>query len=152
PNAAPGSRTRASSALATLAHGSAPSITTFLLIHLSAPAVANLGGACLSSQTMTASRDHCLVFAPLLIHSTSALLKRLFSPRSPRPLSSSLSATGYAVAFFFLPAHFITHRLAPADPAPPISSLGPSEFDYEYVNALVERPGRSAMLYSILAL
>ncbi|KAI0258981.1 hypothetical protein BC834DRAFT_908806, partial [Gloeopeniophorella convolvens] len=141
PHAAPGLRTHASSALATLAHGSAPFITTFLFIHLAAPAMANLGGACLSSQTMTGSTEHCLVFAPLLIHSTSALLKHLFSPRSPRPLSSSLSATGYVVAFFFLPAHFITHRLAPADPAPPISSLGPSELDYEYVKALVEWPG-----------
>ncbi|KAI0263761.1 hypothetical protein BC834DRAFT_827096 [Gloeopeniophorella convolvens] len=161
PNAAPGWRTHASSALTTLAHGSVPFITTFLFIHLSAPAMANLGGASLSSQAMLLGREYYqtgfgeryLVFAPLLIHSTSALLKRLFSPQSPRPLSSALSATGYAVAFFFLPVHFITHRLGPADPAPPISSLGPSELDYEYVKAaLAEWPSRSAMLYSVLAL
>ena len=41
------------------AHISAPFITTFLLIHLSAPALANLGGSSLSSQTMVSSR--CLV-------------------------------------------------------------------------------------------
>src|SRR6266702_1009167 len=45
-------RTRASSVLTALAHGSAPFITTFLLIHLTAPAAANLGGSALSSQTM----------------------------------------------------------------------------------------------------
>ena len=38
--------------LTKLAHGSAPFLATFLLIHLAAPAVANLGGSSLSSQTM----------------------------------------------------------------------------------------------------
>jgi hypothetical protein len=33
-------------------HISAPFITTFLLIHLTAPALANVGGSTLSSQTM----------------------------------------------------------------------------------------------------
>src|SRR6266404_197093 len=51
PNAAPW-RTQASSVLTALAHGSAPFITTFLLVHLAAPAAANLGGSALSSQTM----------------------------------------------------------------------------------------------------
>ena len=45
-------RTHASSVLTALTHGSAPFITTFLLIHLAAPAAANLGGSALSSQTM----------------------------------------------------------------------------------------------------
>jgi hypothetical protein len=45
-------RSRASSVLTTLTHGSAPFITTFLLVHLTAPAAANLGGSALSSQTM----------------------------------------------------------------------------------------------------
>jgi len=34
------------------AHYSAPFITTFLLIHLTSPAIANLGGSSLASQTM----------------------------------------------------------------------------------------------------
>lgn len=38
--------------LTKIAHGSTPFITTFLLIHLSAPALANLGGSSLASQTM----------------------------------------------------------------------------------------------------
>ena len=38
--------------LTKLSHGSTPFITTFLLIHLTAPALANLGGSSLSSQTM----------------------------------------------------------------------------------------------------
>lgn len=38
--------------LTNVAHGSAPFITTFLLIHLSAPALANIGGSSLSSQVM----------------------------------------------------------------------------------------------------
>jgi succinate dehydrogenase/fumarate reductase cytochrome b subunit len=95
--------------------------------------------------------ERYLVFAPLLIHSTSAILKRLFSPYPPRPLSSALSVTGYATAFFFLPIHILTHRLAPADPAPPIASLSPSELDYEYVKAALSGwPVRSKVLYAAL--
>ncbi|KAH9057700.1 hypothetical protein EDB87DRAFT_1792854 [Lactarius vividus] len=154
-------RTRASSVLTALSHGSAPFITTFLLIHLAAPAAANLGGSALSSQTMLLGREYYqtmfgeryLLFGPLLIHSSSAIIKRLFSPRVSRPLTSALSVTGYATAFFFLPIHLITHRLAPADPVPPISSLSPSEFDYEFVKAALSGwPRRSTVLYSVLVL
>ena len=38
--------------LTRIAHGSAPFITTFALIHLSAPILANLGGTSLASQAM----------------------------------------------------------------------------------------------------
>jgi hypothetical protein len=99
--------------------------------------------------------ERYLVFAPLLVHTTSAFLKRIFSssPRPPRPLSSALSTTGYAAALLLLPIHVLTHRLAPADPAPPISSLSPSELDYEFVKAALQGwPVRSAVLYGALVL
>lgn len=41
--------------LTNAAHFSAPFITTFLLIHLSAPAIANVGGSSLASQTMASA-------------------------------------------------------------------------------------------------
>ncbi|KAH9972124.1 hypothetical protein BGW80DRAFT_1316620 [Lactifluus volemus] len=121
---APHWRTRTSSVLTTLAHGSVPFITTFLLVHLSAPAAANLGVPFSNA------------FSP---------------PHPPRPLSSALSVTGYATAFIFLPIHILTHRLAPADLAPPIASLSPSELDYEYVKAALRGwPVRSKVLYAAL--
>ncbi|KAF8265442.1 hypothetical protein EI94DRAFT_1735736 [Lactarius quietus] len=66
PNAAPW-RTRASSLLTALTHwhGSAPYVTTFLLIQLTAPAVANPGGSALSSRIM---------FRLFLFHSGGHLL------------------------------------------------------------------------------
>jgi len=159
-------RTRTSSVLTALAHGSAPFITTFLFVHLAAPAAANLGGSSASSRTMLFGREYYqtvlgeryLVFTPLLVHTTSAFLKRLFSPSAPRPpatrpLTSALSVTGYTVALLLLPVHFYAHRLAPSDPAPPISSLGPSELDYEYVKAALHGwPARSTALYLALVL
>ena len=182
PNAASW-RTHTSSVLTALTHGSAPFITTFLLIHLAAPVAANLGGSELSSQTMvrfflprsepnahllyssthvqllgreyyqTTFGERYLLFGPLFIHSSSAIIKRIFSPSISRPLTSAISVTGYATAFCFLPVHFITHRLAPADPASPISSLSPSELDYEYVKAALSGwSRRSIVLYSVLVL
>lgn len=97
--------------------------------------------------------ERYLLFGPLFIHSSSSIIKRLFSPGVSRPLTSAISVTGYATAFCLLPVHFITHRLAPADSAPPISSLSPSELDYEYVKAALSGwPRRSIMLYSVLVL
>lgn len=97
--------------------------------------------------------ERYLLFGPLFIHSSSAVINRLFSPRVSRPLTSAISVTGYATMFCILPVHFITHRLAPADPAPPISSLSPSELDYEYVKAALSGwPRRSIVLYSVLVL
>ena len=104
--------------------------------------------------------ERYLVFAPLLVHTTSALLKRVFSSTTPRParpatrpLTSALSVTGYTAALLLLPVHIYTHRLAPSEPAPPISSLGPSELDYEYVKAALHGwPARSTALYVALVL
>ena len=93
--------------------------------------------------------ERYLVFGPVLVHTTSALLKRMFStPRPPRPLSSALSVTGYASALLFLPIHAFTHRLAPLNSIP-----SPSELDYEYVKtALHGWPVRSTVLYTALVL
>jgi len=54
-------RKQLSKILTNLSHLSTPFITTFLLIHLSAPALANLGGSSLSSQVMV--RPFSPVFA-----------------------------------------------------------------------------------------
>jgi Protein of unknown function (DUF1691) len=186
-------RTRTSSVLTALAHGSAPFITTFLFVHLTAPTAANIGGTTSSSGAMvrlsnpvviltdgsshpftrthwidlsyaaltsdfqmlgreyyqTVFGERYLVFGPLLVHTTSALLKRIFStPQPSRPLSSALSVTGYAIAFIFLPIHAITHRFAPLSSIP-----SPSELDYEYVKtALHGWPVRSTVLYTALVL
>jgi succinate dehydrogenase/fumarate reductase cytochrome b subunit len=97
--------------------------------------------------------ERYLLFGPLFIHSSSAIIKRIFCPRISRPLTSAISVTGYTIAFCILPVHILTHRLAPADPAPPISSLSPSELDYEYVKAALSVwPRRSIVLYSALVL
>ena len=45
-------RRTAQSVLTRLSHGTTPFITTFVLIHLTAPALAALGGTSLSSQVM----------------------------------------------------------------------------------------------------
>ncbi|KAI9437794.1 hypothetical protein BJY52DRAFT_1196330 [Lactarius psammicola] len=135
-------------------HESALFTTTLLPINRTAPAAANLGGSTLSSQTMLLGRqchqttleERYLLFGPLFILSSSAIIKRLFSPRVPRSLTGALSVTGYATAFFFLPMHFVMHRLVSPDPAPVISSLSPSELDYEFVKAALSGwPRRSTM-------
>ncbi|TBU26083.1 hypothetical protein BD311DRAFT_779895 [Dichomitus squalens] len=142
-------------ALTRIAHGSAPFITTFALIHLTAPVIANLGGTSLASQVMLLGREYYqtpwgekyLVLAPLVIHPLSALLKRVLAPRPARRLTSILSITGYTAAVA-VALHFFAHRVAPSDPSPPIFSVGPSELDYEYVKyALHEWPVRSFLGY-----
>ncbi|KAI0696551.1 hypothetical protein C8T65DRAFT_710555 [Cerioporus squamosus] len=146
-------------ALTKIAHGSAPFITVFALIHLTAPVMANLGGTSLASQVMLVGREYYqtpfgekyLVLAPLAIHPLSATLKRLLAPRVARQITSILSITGYSAAIF-VAFHFFTHRISPSDPAPPIYSVGPSELDYEYVKfALHEWPWRSFVGYIALA-
>ncbi|KAI0628783.1 hypothetical protein C8Q77DRAFT_1067486 [Trametes polyzona] len=141
--------------LTRIVHGSAPFITTFVFIHLTAPVMANLGGTSLASQIMLLGREYYqtsfgekyLVVAPLFIHPLSALLKRVLAPKPARRLTSILSVTGYTAAVV-LALHYFTHRIAPADPAPPIYAVGPSELDYEYVKfGLHEWPWRSWLGY-----
>ncbi|KAI0062039.1 hypothetical protein BV25DRAFT_1991716 [Artomyces pyxidatus] len=149
------------SILTKLTHGSAPFITTFVMIHLSAPAMANLGGSSLSSQVMLLGREYYqtsfgekyLLFAPLLVHTGAATLKRIISPHPPRRATSPLTVTGYATMMLLLPIHFATHRLYPMDPSSPIGAIGPSELDYEFVKTgLQSWPGRSWLLYGALVL
>jgi succinate dehydrogenase/fumarate reductase cytochrome b subunit len=158
------------SCLTAVSHGSSPFIATFLLIHLSAPALANTGGSLLSSKVMvreyvltethpcvlsgllckkllgreyyqTSFGEKYLLLTPLILHASSGIAKRLLSRppiKSPRPLSSLLSLTGYG-ALVFLPIHFITHRLYPSD-----SSM----LDFEFVKlGLHNWPWRSWLLY-----
>ncbi|KAA1477716.1 hypothetical protein DENSPDRAFT_808927 [Dentipellis sp. KUC8613] len=145
--------------LTTFAHGSAPFLTTFLLVHLSAPIAANIGGSSLSSQVMLLGREYyqtavtepLLVIIPLTIHATAATAKRLIAPRAPRPLTSLLSLTGYAALLALVPIHFLTHRDYPALPDAPISAVGPAELDFEFAKtALQTWPVRSWLLYGAL--
>ncbi|KAK0210129.1 hypothetical protein DFS33DRAFT_1290832 [Desarmillaria ectypa] len=147
--------------LTKIAHGSSPFITAFLLIHLAPPALANLGGSSLSSQSMFLGREYYqtsfgekyLVLAPIAIHALSAFLKRVLSgPKNPpRSPSSLLTTTGYTMMWLLLPIHFLVHRHFPTSPAPPILEVGPSELDYEFVKVGLQTwPWRSALLYGAL--
>ena len=141
-------RKTAASYLTKLAHGSAPFLSTFLMIHLSAPALANLGGSSLASQVMvcpppstnhqhvhiksrplqilgreyykTSFGHHYLVVLPMLVHAASGITKRLCAPRTARKLSSGFVVAGYTSLFVFLPVHYLVHRVYPSNPAPPI--------------------------------
>jgi len=144
--------------LTPISHGSAPFITTFMLIHLTAPVMANLGGTSLSSQVMLLGREYYqtsigekyLVLAPLIIHPMASTAKRLLAPSGQRrPLSSILSSTGYLLFLGFLPIHYLTHRIYPSLPSPPIYSIGPAELDYEFVKTGLQTwPWRSWTLYA----
>jgi len=152
------------SCLTIVSHISAPFITTFALIHLSAPAMGVLGGSSLSSQVVLFGREYYqtsfgeryLVIAPLVIHPLASIAKRLFSPginlQKPwsrhRPVTSVLSTTGYLTLLLFLPIHYLTHRAYPAIPDAPIHSFGPAELDYEFVKTGMQTwPFRSWFFY-----
>jgi len=148
--------------LTKLAHGSAPFLSTFLVIHLSAPVLANLGGSSLSSQMMILGREYYqtsfgerfLFKLPFTIHVVSGIAKRLIAlHRPPRPLKSLLSLSAYVSLLFFFPIHWHTHRAYPAIPSPPIYAVGPSELDYEFVKVGIQTwPWTSWFLYGGLAL
>ncbi|KAF8881939.1 hypothetical protein CPB84DRAFT_1791361 [Gymnopilus junonius] len=156
-------RATALPALTKTAQYSAPFITTFLLIHLSSPAIANLGGSSLSSSTMLLGREYYqtalsepfLVLGPIAVHAFSGILKRLLSPpgRPPRRFTHLLSLTGYAAFLFFLPVHYLTHRAYPTINTLAIDNVGPAELDYEFVKTgLRSWPVRSWFLYGGLVL
>ena len=98
------------------------------------------------------SSEPLLLFAPLGIHVTAGITKRLLSP-NPIPRSPSLlTLTAYPM-LLFLPIHILTHRIIPSHPSPPISSLSPSQLDFGFVKAgLVGWPVRSSLLYAGLVL
>ncbi|OCB91351.1 hypothetical protein A7U60_g1390 [Sanghuangporus baumii] len=137
------------------AHLPAPFISAFLLVHLSAPILANVGGASLSSSVMLLGREYyqgspqelLLLFGPLGLHVSASVLKRLLSPYPPRPIRSLLSTAGYT-ALAIIPIHILIQRVYPTDPAYPISSIGPAQLDFSFVqHALQKWPIRSILLY-----
>jgi hypothetical protein len=90
--------TSASSALTVVAHGTTPFITTFLLIHLSAPVAAIGGGSSLASQVMVRSlRTICRVIEPSLMDVMTATGQRVL------PNTSRREVLGYS-------AHIRPHR------------------------------------------
>lgn len=144
--------------LTNVAHISAPFLSVFLIVHLSAPVLASVGGSSLSSNVMLLGREYYqtgfgeryLLFIPLTAHVASSIVKRIINPRSasPRKITSTLSLAAYSALLAFLPIHFYTHRVAPANPTPPIFAVGPSEVDYEFVKiGLARFPWRSWILY-----
>ncbi|KAL4075329.1 hypothetical protein V8B97DRAFT_1564600 [Scleroderma yunnanense] len=91
----------ASSILTVLAHSSAPFLSTFLLVHLSVPIAANIGGSGLASSVLllgreyyqTPFRERYLLLLPFAVHVTSNIAKRIvltLAPASP-PLSNDAS-------------------------------------------------------------
>jgi succinate dehydrogenase/fumarate reductase cytochrome b subunit len=154
-----GSKLRQTAAVLTnVAHISAPFLSVFLVVHLSAPALANVGGSSLSSNVMLLGREYYqtgfgeryLLFIPLAAHVASSITKRIIDPRpaSPRKITSTLSLAAYSALLVFLPIHYYTHRVSPANPSPPIFAVGPAEVDYEFVKiGLARFPWRSWILY-----
>ncbi|KAI6150211.1 hypothetical protein EDD17DRAFT_1491945 [Pisolithus thermaeus] len=158
----------ASSILTTLAHGSAPFLSTFLVIHLSAPIAANIGGSRLASSIMLLGREYYqttfgeryLLLLPFAIHVTSSIAKRPFTPKSRarfRKLTSLLSISAYAALFLFVPIHVATHRLLPAEAdalvwsssGANLDALGSSELDFEFVKTAIKTwPWRNWILYT----
>lgn len=85
------------------------------------------------------------VFAPLGLHVAASIARRtlIAAKTGPRKLSTQ-QYLGYALIPLVVP-HLLLHRLIPADAAPPISSLSPSEFGFEFVaNAVATRPWMTA--------
>lgn len=77
--------TMVSSMLTTLTYGTAPLLSAFLVVHLSAPIAANFGGSSLASSVMLLGREYYqttfgerfLLLAPFAIHTSSAIFKRM---------------------------------------------------------------------------
>ncbi|KDN41937.1 hypothetical protein RSAG8_07154, partial [Rhizoctonia solani AG-8 WAC10335] len=160
-------------------HTPTPFITTFMLVHLSAPALASIGGTNTANQVMLLGREYyhgvpqenLLVFLPITVHVGASLIKRaaklgrqIFvglrtrrglttresTPDSPLTTSDVLVWTGYPLLLALAP-HIATHRLIPSTPAPPISSISPSELDYTFVHfGLKNWPTRSWVMYAVL--
>ncbi|KAE9393671.1 hypothetical protein BT96DRAFT_1050619 [Gymnopus androsaceus JB14] len=89
--------------LVLVSHVSAPFITTFLLIHLSAPVLANVGGSSLSSQVMLLGREYYqtalgepyLILGPIAVHALSGIIRRALITY-PKLKTSSAAASAEA--------------------------------------------------------
>ncbi|VDC02480.1 unnamed protein product [Peniophora sp. CBMAI 1063] len=122
--------------------------------------MANVGGSSLASQVMLLGREYYqtpfgekyLVILPFFAHITAVTLKRIISPRKPRPWTHTLTVTGFFAANFLVPKHYLIHRVFPQDPTPPIEAFGPSQMDFEFVKTgLAQWPIRNWIVYSALA-
>ena len=149
------------------------------MVHLASPIAAGIGGSSASSRVMvgetnnrvrlalvtyatvkllgreyyqTALGEPFLIIAPIALHVGAGVAKRLLSGspgRQPRPLTRILTLTGYTLGVFFLPIHYITHRIYPTVKDYPIDAIGPAELDYEFVKYGLQRwPARSWALYA----
>lgn len=89
------------------------------------------------------------VFAPILIHLGAGSLKRAMIGPPKKP--STLASTGWIMGTFLVPVHMMLHRIHPSNPTPPISSLSPSQLDFEFVKVgLAVWPFLSWTLYTTL--
>ncbi|ORX35225.1 hypothetical protein BD324DRAFT_652367 [Kockovaella imperatae] len=141
-------------------NSSALVFSVFLGVHLASPLSAAIGGSSLADKTMMIARDYylpyepLLVFAPIAVHLSSSLLRRIIISSQTRrlpPLTPHI-LTGYALPFFLIP-HILSHRIHPSSPHPPISRLSPSELDFEFVGwSLRKWPGWSVISYGGLVL
>ncbi|CEL52270.1 hypothetical protein RSOLAG1IB_00810 [Rhizoctonia solani AG-1 IB] len=160
-------------------HLPTPFIATFMFIHLSAPALASVGGTDAANQVMLLGREYyhgvpqenLLVFLPITVHVGASLVKRVIkfgrqlifklkakggqnepvnSDSNSLSTSDVLMWTGYPL-LLVLSSHIATHRLIPSSPTPPISSISPSELDYTFVHfGLKNWPLRSWAMYAML--
>jgi succinate dehydrogenase/fumarate reductase cytochrome b subunit len=103
----------------------------------------------------TSFGEKYLLAAPIVLHATAGIAKRLLArtkihPRPPpRPATHLLSTTAYTALVLFIPIHVLTHRTYPSDAAAPIFAVGPAELDFEYVKfGLTTWPVRSYVLYA----
>lgn len=160
--------------LTVLSHVPTPFISAFIVIHLSAPIVANVGGSSLSSQVMvspiaieermyldalqllgreyyqTSLGEPLFLWAPLGLHVAASLSKRLCSPKPFERPSSLLSIAAYS-SLVLIPLHALVNRIYPTLTVSPIDSLGPSELDYEFVKYGIQQwPIRSTVFYALL--
>ncbi|WOO81617.1 uncharacterized protein LOC62_03G005140 [Vanrija pseudolonga] len=128
-------------------NASAAVFGVFLTVHLAAPIAAAVGGLAGADGAMLIGREYYLplepiaVFAPLGLHVAASIARRalIAAKTGPRKLSTQ-QYLGYALLPLVLP-HLLLHRLIPADAAPPVSALSPSEFGFEFVaNAVATRP------------
>lgn len=153
--------------------------SVFLTVHLASPLAAATGGGSLADKTLVScfsgsDADECwrrsmadvqligrdlylpleplLVYAPLSLHLAASTIKRAYLTywtRSSPPLTIHL-VTGWLLIPFLLP-HILTHRITPQSPSPPISSLSPSELNFEFVAySLYTRPVQSGLAYLAL--
>ncbi|KAH8835031.1 hypothetical protein DL96DRAFT_1572610 [Flagelloscypha sp. PMI_526] len=142
-------------ALTYIAHGTTPFIATYLLVHLSAPILANFGGSSLASKAMILERTYysasygkiMLVVVPVTTHVLSSILKRFTYAKpkeQPRSLDTPMTGGGLGVAFLWFPIHFFIHSVGPRLTSPPIHE----NLDFEFVKTgLKTWPIRTSILY-----